>query len=129
MNDVIEYLIDHKLKNGNDGQGRHWSGSHKERIAWANAIWIPHGWRVPSEIEWVGKVDIEVVRCLGKGERLWDPDSVLRGNAKQLIDEAVARNILVDDSAKYVRMVAGLQDDTHRSQGPRTILRFKGDLK
>ena len=57
-------------------------------------------------------VTIIVTRVLGKGERKWDADSVLRGSCKQLIDAIVATGLLVDDGPKYVALVVGQQDDT-----------------
>lgn len=64
------------------------------------------------------KVDIIVTRVLGKGQRYWDQDSVLRGNAKQLIDSFVDAELLNDDSVKWVGRCLGDQDASRRSEGP-----------
>ncbi len=59
-----------------------------------------------------------VTRVLGKGERLWDADSVLRGNSKQMLDAIVGSKLLKDDNPKHVALVIGMQDDTRREIGP-----------
>lgn len=70
------------------------------------------------------KVDIVLVRILGKRERLWDSDSILRGNAKQLLDSLVAdAGWFADDGPKYIRLVLGDQDDTRRHEGPAVEIR------
>lgn len=70
------------------------------------------------------KVDISVTRVLSKGMRLFDPDSILRGNCKQLLDVIVDAGILVDDSHRFVGRVLGRQDAGHRESGPAIVLTF-----
>lgn len=64
------------------------------------------------------KQRVTITRVLGKGERLWDADSVLRGNAKQLLDALVDAGYFVDDGPKYISEVTGRQDDSRRGDGP-----------
>ena len=59
-----------------------------------------------------------ITRVLGKNQRLWDSDSVLRGSAKQMIDAIVGTGLLKDDSPKHVALVIGQQDDSRRDEGP-----------
>lgn len=68
------------------------------------------------------RVGLVVTRHLGKGDRLWDMDSVLRSSAKELIDSLVESGYIKDDSPKYVAWVVGLQDDSNRQAGPFTTV-------
>ncbi len=103
-----------ELTNSNDGQGGHWGGSSKARR------------QFESDLRKLGlvfdpftcKVSVVVVRILGKGQRLWDSSSVLRGNYKQLEDAMVACGWFTDDSPRYITDTRGRQDDTARSRGP-----------
>lgn len=115
-----------KLSNGNNGQTKHWSRSHQERKEWMRAI-------IDSDVEdedgWICSVEeyvehhstpskpvgIEVHRCLGPRERHWDADSVLRGNAKQLIDSLVELGMLGDDDRRHVAWAIGTQSEARHS--------------
>ena len=70
------------------------------------------------------KVDIIITRVLGKGQRFWDQDSVLRGNAKQLLDSLVDAGVLNDDSIKWVGRCLGSQDASRRESGPAIEVTF-----
>ena len=61
-----------------------------------------------------------ITRHLGKNQRYLDPDSVLRGNAKQLVDSLIEIGVAPDDSIKHLKFVIGLQSDKHRELGPYT---------
>jgi hypothetical protein len=129
-----EIEIPMKLKNNNQGQGRHWSGSHKERAVASQArVWQPSTSESRSWVslpEWLSgldrksgqKIGIVVWRILGKGERLWDSDSVLRGNYKQIQDALTEAGLVEDDSPKYIEWVLGRQDDSIRDNGPKVIV-------
>ena len=121
-----------KLKNNNQGQGHHWSGSHKERRAASVAVaearfgyWVEDGPHVNLKLsEWLsephvsfGKLGLVVWRILGKRERLWDADSVLRGNYKQIQDALIEAGLAEDDSPKYIEWVLGRQDKERRDEG------------
>lgn len=67
-------------------------------------------------------VKVTLTRILGPNQRLWDADSVLRGNAKQLIDSLVAIGWFYDDSMKYIVQVVGDQDATQRENGPAVLI-------
>lgn len=129
---IFTLTIDFELKNRNDGQGRSWHSSAKDRKLAEKAV---RDCTVVTEVEpgvmvgipfsdacssmtLDGPVALIVTRVLGKGQRLWDADSVLRGSAKQVIDAIVATGLLVDDGPKYVALVVGQQDDTRRDEGP-----------
>ena len=135
---IAEIEIPMKLKNNNQGQGHHWSGSHKERRtaseAVSNALCWPHPATESDKpvklLEWLSglerpsgeKLGIVVWRILGKRERLWDADSVLRGNYKQIQDALIEVGLAEDDSPKYIDWVLGRQEDRMRDQGPKVVI-------
>ncbi len=119
-------VIDKELRNGNNGQTKHWTGSHKERQQWTRAIASAYAISIngtefpldafltcssPDE-----KQGLVITRWLSKGQRLWDADSVLRGNAKQLIDALIEAGVARDDSPKYIEWVHGLQCERNRKE-------------
>ncbi len=105
-----------ELTNGNDGRGHAFWRTNKRRADIELAL-QPYR-RQPFAC----CVDITLTRVLGKGQRLWDADSVLRGNAKELIDSLVAVGWFVDDGPKWIRHVDGRQDATRRKDGPCTVI-------
>jgi hypothetical protein len=113
MKQSIKLTLPVPLKNNNTGQSRHWSASHKDKETYAKALLI---YRKPKTPDYKQKVTI--TRVLGKGERLWDADSVLRGSAKQLIDALTDRGYFKDDGPSYLTEAFGRQDDTQRKNGP-----------
>lgn len=106
-----------KLTNRNEGQGRKWYSSARDRKRIAQKL-APYK-RKPFQ----KRVDVVLVRVLGKREARWDSDSVLRGNAKQLIDTLVEFGWFHDDGPRYIRYVLGDQDDSRRSEGPAVEIR------
>ena len=131
--------VNHKLKNNNNGQSKHWSASHSERKKWMKALdtaevetfngdvfgFHEFGTHVLSGEPLKQKVGIEVHRVLGPRERHYDPDSVLRGNAKQLIDSLVESNYLLDDNIKCILWALGTQS-VERSAESHVLVRFFG---
>ena len=129
----------HKLKNNNNGQTRHWSSSHSERKKWMKALetaevktavcdvfgFHEFATHVLSGEPLAQRVGIEVHRVLGPRERQWDPDSVLRGTAKQLIDSLVESNYLHDDSTKHILWALGTQS-AERSAESHVLVRIYG---
>ena len=103
-----------KLTNGNTGRGNAWYKSAAFRD------------KIEKKLRYLGfarqpfpcRVSVTVTRILGKGERLWDSSSVLRGNWKELEDALVSLGWFVDDSTKYIATTDGRQDDTRRDIGP-----------
>lgn len=134
---LIAIRVNADVKNRNDGQGRHWSASSKaksrlfaacksaEFSRWCpeDEHWMPadiHQCKLPSR----SKVNIVATRVLGPKQRLWDADSILRGEFKQLLDSLVQLGIIEDDGPKYVDYVIGDQDHTRRQDGPAFELVF-----
>ena len=119
-------VIDKELKNGNNGQTKHWSSSHKAKQAWAKALKTAYvltkngtEFHLDSFLECASpssKQGLVITRWLSKGQRLWDADSVLRGEAKQLVDALVDAGVARDDSPKYITFVHGLQCDLQRKE-------------
>ena len=101
-----------ELTNGNDGRGSKWFSSAKVRKQ-LESLLIEHK-RKPFAQPTV----VELTRILGAGQRLWDADSIGRGNAKELFDSLVAIGWWHDDSHKYIQKVDYRQDSTRRSVGP-----------
>ena len=111
---LISPTLPVELTNGNDGRGSKWFSSAKVRKQIEQTLRL-HGFeREPFD----RPVHVDITRILGKGQRLWDADSVLRGNAKELIDALVAVGWFVDDGPKYIYSVHGYQDETQRDNGP-----------
>ena len=121
---ILRETIKLNLTNGNDGQGRAWYKSAATRKAIEQQLKVQDLKRDPFEFP----VKLTLTRILGPNQRLWDADSVLRGNAKQLIDSLVAVGWFHDDSMKYITQVIGAQDATQRENGPAVLIEvFKHD--
>ena len=120
---LIEEWLDIELTNGNDGRGNKWFSSAKVRKKIEQHIRENTQPRTPIE----GPVVIELTRILGPNQRLWDSDSKLRGNAKELIDAMVACNWLHDDGPEYVIETVCHQDNTQRDKGPSVLVQIFAD--
>ena len=136
---LFDISVKTKLKNNNQGQGRSWHHTAKDRKDFDKLV--PEAMVLTYDdetgelsaapfseslagVQLSDLVALTVTRILGKGERLWDADSVLRGSAKQLLDAIVGTGLLADDNPKYVSLVIGMQDDTQRELGPRIDVGF-----
>jgi hypothetical protein len=111
-----------ELDNGNTGRGGKWFSSAKERKkleATLRALGFARDKPIPYQCT------VTVTRVLGKGQRLWDGSSVLRGNWKEIEDSLVALGWWVDDCPKYIKHTDGRQDDTRRKEGPCVELLIK----
>jgi len=107
------FKLDWPLSNRNIGRGHGFRSTHNERQrleTLVDQIALPSG--APYR-----DVVLVVCRVLGPREKLWDPDSVGRGNAKELIDAMAACGWIEDDGPKHVRHVAYLQ----HNQRPRPL--------
>ena len=107
-----------KLLNGNNGQTKHWSTANKFRKQYESEILAMGTYRKPFDV----RVRIRITRILGKGERMWDEDSIGRGSAKQFIDAMVACGFFHDDGPKWIAGVEYRQSDGSRANGPCIIL-------
>lgn len=87
-----------ELTNKNDGQGRHWGGSASDRTKFEKIISKMNLKRTPFPCP----VILRVTRLLGPRQRLWDVDSVFRGNWKQIQDSLVACGWFTDDKPAYI---------------------------
>ena len=102
-----------KLTNGNTGRGNAWFMSAKFRDQAEKKLRQLGLVRNPFPC----RVSVTVTRILGKGERLWDSSSVLRGNYKEIEDALVACGWFVDDSTDHIALTVGKQDATRRDKG------------
>ena len=135
---LFTVTVDRELKNGNTGRTKHFSQAIKEKKGWAQALKNADvvtetglAFPLPAFIEDVlggvpvqQKVGIIFKRVLGKRQRMYDSDSILRGNAKELLDAVVDSGLLFDDNVKHVAWSLGMQDDTRKDQGPFCELLF-----
>jgi hypothetical protein len=118
---IAEIDLPIELINRNDGRGHHFGRTASERKKIEKILRASgHLRAAPMPCA----VDLKIIRVLGKGQRVWDADSVLRGNSKELIDSLVALNWFVDDSPKYIKRCVGLQTDSERKIGPLTRLQI-----
>jgi hypothetical protein len=111
---LLDKTLPIELLNRNQGQGHHWISSHKTRKQMEQTLRLLGMTRQPFEVP----VRVGATRILGKGKRLWDSSSVLRGTYKQLEDSLVACGWFHDDSTKFITETIGRQDSKHRSTGP-----------
>jgi hypothetical protein len=113
---ILSVLLPVEMINRNDGQGHsQWrTVKDKKQIGLA----LSNLKRKPFE----HRVDITLTRILGKGQRLFDPDSIGRGNAKQIIDTLTDLGWWYDDSSKYIRHCDYRQDDSQRENGPSVLI-------
>lgn len=114
MIEPLRALLPIELTNGNDGRGHKWFRTAKVRQDIEIQIRQLGLVRDPFEFP----VKLEITRILGKGQRLWDMDSILRGNSKELIDALCNCGWFWDDSPRWITKVTAHQDATRRDIGP-----------
>lgn len=90
-----------ELTNGNDGRGSKWFSSAKVRDSIEEVLRSDGHTRNPFAVP----VVVRMTRILGKNQRLWDADSGLRGNAKEIMDALVVLGWFHDDGPKYITEV------------------------
>lgn len=105
-----------QLTNGNDGRGSKWFRAAAVRQEIARML--SNERRTPFE----HPVEIRITRILGAGQRLWDADSVGRGNAKELIDSLVELGWFADDGPKWITHCDYRQDAKSRASGPAVMI-------
>ena len=115
LRELVERLVlPIELTNGNEGRTKHFGASASRRKNYEQLIALSCGRRSPiSE-----PVTVTVNRILGRGQRLWDSSSILRGNYKELEDALVACGFFHDDGPSWILSTIGTQDDSRRSEGP-----------
>lgn len=113
---TVEFPIE--LTNGNDGRGGRWFSSAKVRKKLETTIRELGHVREPYD----GQVAIQITRVIGKGQRLWDADSIGRGNAKELVDALVACGWFHDDCPKWIAVCDYRQDASRRADGPCVVV-------
>lgn len=101
------------LINRNDGQGHHWARTAEAKKKLKVAL---NSFRRTKPFPC--RVDVVMTRLLGKGQKLLDPDSLGRGNAKQIVDVLTDLGWWIDDSSKHIRHFDYRQDATRRGEGP-----------
>lgn len=134
---LFTMILKTSLTNRNQGQGRHWASTHKDRKA-------ADGWVANSMVavydedqvsvapfkdtlagtQLTDLVALRIVRVLGKNQRLFDFDSLGRGCSKQIIDAIVGTGLLADDNPKHVGLVIFDQDASRREDGPLVEIEF-----
>ena len=108
------FKLPFEMTNGNDGRGSKWFSSANVRKKFEAKLRRLGQTRKPFP----HPVSLTIVRVLGKRQRLWDNDSIGRGNAKEIIDSLVACGWFHDDSPKFISRVDYRQDDSRKSTGP-----------
>jgi hypothetical protein len=113
---VLKKILPVELTNSNIGRGYHWAATAASRKKIARTLAGER--RTPFEYP----VAIRITRILGPGQRLWDADSVGRGNAKELIDSLVELGWLHDDGPRWVTHCDYRQDAQSRVSGPSVMI-------
>jgi len=116
--EVIEIRLEIEMTNNNGGSGGKWYPSAKVRKEIEDYLTVSGLVRKPFGFQ----ASIRLTRILGKRQSLWDSDSGLRGNSKELIDALVACGWFVDDGPKYIKETQFRQDATQRKNGPAILL-------
>jgi len=107
-----------ELTNGNDGRTQKYFQSAKARKDFEAYLKAMGHTKRPYGFP----VRLVLTRILGKGQRAWDNDSGLRGNAKELLDSLTACGWWHDDSPRWITAVDFRQDSTQRASGPAIVI-------
>lgn len=107
-----------KLTNSNTGRGFSWHDKARDRNDIEAVLRCDGHVRQPFPCQTI----IHLTRILGPREQLWDSDSGLRGNSKELIDALVAIGWFHDDNYKWVEETRFFQDATQRKTGPCVLI-------
>ena len=120
LHKLFSVTIPIELTNSNNGQGRGWHKSASDRKKFERILKRLGLVRTPFDVP----VIVHVTRILGKGQRMWDASSGLRGNYKALEDACTACGWWFDDSPKYISEVRFFQDKKRRGEGPAVMIEF-----
>lgn len=110
-----------ELTNGNEGRSKHWGSAAKRRSEYEGIIRLLRPNPRPVETP----VRLTITRVLGRKQRLYDADSLARGNAKEIIDAIVAAGFLPDDGPRHVVACEYRQDASRRREGPSTVVEIE----
>lgn len=114
---ILDYaLLPIELTNGNDGRGSKWFSSAKVRRDIEAVLRCSYATRTQPHTP---GVTLTITRIVGPKQRLWDSDSIGRGNAKELIDALVACGWFVDDGPRWIAETRYRQK-VDRENGPAT---------
>ena len=111
---LLDVTLPIELTNGNDGRGSKWFRSSIVRKKIEETVRLLHRQRVPFD----ECVVLSITRILGTRQSLWDSDSGLRGNSKELIDALVVCGWFHDDGPKWISETRFYQDASQRENGP-----------
>jgi hypothetical protein len=117
---ILSVVLPVEMINRNDGQGHAYYRTAKEKKELAATL--GHNMLGLRRTPFAHRVDVMLTRILGKGQRLFDPDSIGRGNAKQIVDTLTDLGWWHDDSSKYIRNCDYRQDDLQRENGPAVLI-------
>ena len=120
MNLLHREIIDIELLPAVIDRGGHWGKTAARRKEYEG--WLRQHGKTRKPFD--QPVRIEMIRILGKRQRLWDADNCGRGNAKQIIDALVAVGWFHDDKPKWITEATFTQDDSRRDIGPCTEIRI-----
>lgn len=107
-----------ELTNGNDGRGSKWFSSAKIRDRIESQLRLQGHERKP----FAKPVMVRFTRVLGKRQQLWDADSGLRGNAKEIMDSLVVLGWFEDDGPKFITEVQFRQRTPKVRMSPKVIV-------
>jgi len=111
-----------ELTNSNDGRGFGWHRSAARRKHYERKLDACGFMRSPFPVP----VDVSVTRILGKGQKLWDASSGLRGNWKEIEDSLVALGWFHGDGPAFIRNCDFRQDSFRRYEGPSIEITIRG---
>ena len=109
---VLTEILPVELINRNDGQGHSWHRTASQKLT------IQRKLRGFKRKPFSFRVDVVMTRILKRRQKLLDPDSLGRGNAKQIVDVLTKLGWWHDDSAKHIGAFDYRQDATQRASGP-----------
>jgi hypothetical protein len=102
-----------ELTNGNEGRTKHFGASNKRRQEYEELFRTLGFVRTPPDY----RQTVTLTRILGKRQRFYDPDSLMRGNVKEIIDALTACGWWHDDSFKWLESVEARQDGSKTQKG------------
>ena len=117
---ILSVVLPIEMINRNDGQGHAYYRTAKEKKEIAATL--GHSMLGLKRKPFEHRVDVMLTRILGKRQQMVDPDSIGRGNAKQIIDTLTELGWWHDDSSKYIRNCDYRQDATQRENGPAVLI-------